>query len=94
MRAWEAAGRPPTGRRPGEGEQVATMGVGEMAAPIVRYSVVPPMADTHGDVDALCFYAGQSCGLAGRVESAGTLVRRLAREAAEIIRNRLAPLAT
>jgi hypothetical protein len=44
VRAWEAAGRPPTGRRPGEGEQVATMGVGEMAAPIVRYSVVPPAA--------------------------------------------------
>ena len=94
VRTWEAAGRPPTGRRPGEGEQVATMRVGEVAAPIARYSVVPPMADTDGDVDALCFYAGQSCGLAGEIESAGALVRRLAYEAVAIIRNRLAPLAT
>jgi NAD(P)H-dependent flavin oxidoreductase YrpB (nitropropane dioxygenase family) len=94
VRAWEAAGEPPTGQRPGEGEQVATMRVGEMAAPIVRYSIVPPMADTDGDVDALCFYAGQSCGLAGAVEPAGVLVRRLAHEAAAIIRARLAPLAT
>jgi NAD(P)H-dependent flavin oxidoreductase YrpB (nitropropane dioxygenase family) len=94
IRAWEAAGRPPTGRRPGEGEQVATMRMGEVAAPILRYSITPPMADTDGDVDALCFYAGQSCGLARTVEPAGALVRRLAQEAAELIRSRLAPLAT
>jgi nitronate monooxygenase len=94
VRAWEAAGRPPSGQRPGEGEQVATMRLGELAAPVLRYSAVPPMSDTDGDVDALCFYAGQSCELAGPVEPAGALVRRLAQEAGEIIRGRLAPLAT
>jgi NAD(P)H-dependent flavin oxidoreductase YrpB (nitropropane dioxygenase family) len=92
VRAWEAAGRPQS-RRPGEGEQVATMRVGELAAPVVRYSAVPPLADTDGDVDALCFYAGQSCELARDVEPAGRLVRRLASEAAELIRRRLTPLA-
>ena len=92
VRAWESAGRPPVGQRPGEHEQVGAMRLGEVSAPVVRYSVVPPMLDTDGDVDAFCFYAGQSCELACEVEPAGRLVGRLVEEAVEIIRSRLSPL--
>jgi NAD(P)H-dependent flavin oxidoreductase YrpB (nitropropane dioxygenase family) len=94
MLAWEAAGRPPVGERPGEGDQVSTIRVGEVSAPVARYSVTPPLRDADGDVDALCFYAGQSCELAGDVEPAGALIERLAMEAARLIRERLSRLAT
>jgi nitronate monooxygenase/enoyl-[acyl-carrier protein] reductase II len=87
--AWEDAGRPPVGARPGEGEHVSTIRVGAVSAPVARYSIVPPLRDAEGDVDALCFYAGQSCGLARDVEPAGALVERLATEAAHLIRERL-----
>jgi NAD(P)H-dependent flavin oxidoreductase YrpB (nitropropane dioxygenase family) len=93
VRAWEAAGRPPVGERPGEGEEIGTIQIGAVSAPVARYSVVPPLRDAEGDVDALCFYAGQSCGLARDVEPAGVLVGRLATEAARLIRERLSRMA-
>src|SRR5271155_5570179 len=47
---WEAAGRPPPGSRPGEGEVIAHFASGE---PIVRYSPAPPMVGTTGEIEAL-----------------------------------------
>jgi len=47
---WEAAGRPETGKRPGEGEVVATS---KSRGPIVRYRSYTPAADADGDIDAL-----------------------------------------
>jgi nitronate monooxygenase len=52
---------------------------------IVRYSDDMPTADTEGDVEQLAMYAGQSVGLAAGVEYAGTLVRRIAAEADDIL---------
>jgi nitronate monooxygenase len=57
---WEAAGRPATGKRPGEGEVVATS---KSSGPIVRYRSYTPAADADGDIDALSLWAGQSVGL-------------------------------
>ncbi|MGB6515517.1 MAG: nitronate monooxygenase, partial [Mycobacterium sp.] len=81
--AWEQAGCPPTGDRPGEGEVIAQRRNWE----IVRYSDDMPTADTEGDVEQLAMYAGQSVGLAAGVEHAGILVRRIAAEADAILAN-------
>src|SRR3954469_2993741 len=54
--AWEAAGRPPSGQRPGEGEVIATS---KSIGPIVRYQSYTPSADADGDIDALSLWAGQ-----------------------------------
>ena len=72
--AWEAAGRPPSGQRPGEGEVVAHRG----ARAIVRYSDDLPLAGDEGDVEALALYCGQGVGLIDRVEPAAAIVERVA----------------
>jgi nitronate monooxygenase len=82
VRAWIAAGRPPAGSRPGEGEVVAHAG----ETPLERYSDALPTPDTTGDPEALALYAGQSAGLVDGVESAGAIVGRVVREAAAILR--------
>src|SRR5580698_4002566 len=51
--AWEAAGRPPPGRRPGEGDVIAHFASGES---IVRYEPAPPMEGTRGDIEALSLW--------------------------------------
>ena len=71
--AWEAAGRPPSGQRPGEGEVIAHRG----ARAIVRYSDDLPLAGDAGDVDALALYCGQGVGLIDRVEPAAAIVERV-----------------
>jgi NAD(P)H-dependent flavin oxidoreductase YrpB (nitropropane dioxygenase family) len=81
--AWEQAGRPPSGDRPGEGEVIAQRGNREIA----RYSDDMPTADTEGEVEQLAMYAGQSVGLAASVEHAGVLVRQIAAEADAILAN-------
>src|SRR5579859_6316502 len=48
--AWEEAGQPEPGRRPGEGEEVARHGSG---APIVRYSTSVALDTTSGEIEAL-----------------------------------------
>jgi nitronate monooxygenase len=79
--AWEQAGCPPSGERPGEGEVIAR----RRNRDVVRYSDDMPSADTEGDVGELALYAGQSVGLAPSVEHAATLVRRIAAEADAIL---------
>ena len=72
--AWEAAGRPPDGRRPGEGDVIAHFGSGEA---IVRYEPAPPMAGTTGDIEALSLWAGQSVALVRRPQPAAEIVAEL-----------------
>ncbi len=79
--AWEQAGCPPSGDRPGEGEVIAQ----RRNRDIARYSDDMPTADTEGGVEQLAMYAGQSVGLAVSVEHAGALVRRIAAEADAIL---------
>jgi NAD(P)H-dependent flavin oxidoreductase YrpB (nitropropane dioxygenase family) len=83
VEAWEAAGRPPTGLRPGEGEAI---GVSPLIGQIVRYQSYTPAADAEGDVDAMSLWAGQSVGLVWKVQPAGEIVREISREAQSIIR--------
>lgn len=72
--AWEAAGRPPPGSRPGEGEVIAHFASGE---PILRYSPAPPLVGTTGEIEALSLWAGQSVALANQQQSAAEIVAEL-----------------
>ena len=83
VEAWEAAGRPVSGKRPGEGEVVATS---RTSGPIVRYQSYTPGADAEGDIDALSLWAGQSVGLVSRVQPAAEIVRDIAEEARLVLR--------
>jgi NAD(P)H-dependent flavin oxidoreductase YrpB (nitropropane dioxygenase family) len=72
--AWEAAGRPPLGKRPGEGDVIAHFASGEA---ILRYEPGAPMVGTTGDVEALSMFAGQSVALARQTQSAAEIVAEL-----------------
>jgi nitronate monooxygenase len=72
--AWEAAGRPAPGGRPGEAEQIAWGPSGE---PIVRYSSVLPLEGDTGDIGALSLWAGQSVALAQRIQPAADIIAEL-----------------
>lgn len=75
---WEAAGQPPSGSRPGEGEVIARS---PRAGEIVRYQSYTPGADAEGDIDALSLWAGQSVGLVSQVKPAGEIVREIVEQA-------------
>jgi nitronate monooxygenase len=55
---WDAAGRPASGSRPGEGETIAT----RAGAPVVRYSDAQPTSNTAGSIESMALYAGMSVG--------------------------------
>jgi len=81
--AWEAAGRPLAGNRPGEGEVVATS---KSRGPVVRYGAVPPMADVEGDLEALPMWAGQGVAQLRKVQPAAEIVQEIHDEACAIFR--------
>jgi nitronate monooxygenase len=76
--AWEAAGTPAPGHRPGEGEPVAWQADG---TPLPRYGDDTAKPGATGDIEATCLYAGQSAALVHDILPAGDLVRRLVSEA-------------
>jgi nitronate monooxygenase len=73
--AWEAAGRPASGERPGEGETVAEV----EGVAIPRYAADEPRRATTGDIEAMCLYAGCGVGLVTAVEPAAAVVERIGR---------------
>jgi NAD(P)H-dependent flavin oxidoreductase YrpB (nitropropane dioxygenase family) len=88
FRQWEAAGSPPKGSRPGEGEAVAR----RAGMPLLRYSDTIPTRSTDGAVRQLAMYAGQSVGLVRRREPAAAIVETIRRQALETLaRNSQAP---
>jgi len=89
--AWEAAGRPEPGDRPGEGEVVATTSDGQA---VVRYDISDPVATMTGDLEALAHYAGQSASLVHAVKPAGAIVREIAQEAQAILQRLADPSRT
>src|ERR1700728_1417754 len=72
--AWEAAGRPPDGPRPGIGDVIAHLASGEA---IVRYEGAPPMVGTTGDIEALSMWAGQGVALTRESQSTADIVAEL-----------------
>lgn len=77
LAAWEAAGCPPSGRRPGEGDVVARLADGKQ---FVRYEDAPPRAGMSGSVEAMHLYAGLGCDEISDIPPARELVERLWRE--------------
>ena len=91
--AWERAGRPESGKRPGEGESNVRLKRTDLDIPLVKYSVMTPSDYMEGDINGLAFYAGQSVSYVHEIAPAAEIVRRIAPEARDVIASRLAPLA-
>lgn len=75
---WEAAGFPPEGSRPGEGDVVARTANG---LPIFRYEDTAPRAGMIGAVDEMALYSGTGVGRIRTLPSAYGLVGDLWKEA-------------
>jgi NAD(P)H-dependent flavin oxidoreductase YrpB (nitropropane dioxygenase family) len=82
---WDAAGRPPSGRRPGEGTPIGTQRRpwGDYRWP--RYSSGMLTPDFDGDPDYAPMWAGESCGVVNDVKPAADIVRDLVREAEAVL---------
>ncbi len=83
IEAWETAGRPPSGSRPGEGEVIGTALNGR---PVVRYQSYTASTGTEGDIDAMSLWAGQTVGLVSKVQPAHDIVHEIVAEAEAILR--------
>jgi len=79
---WEAAGCPPPGNRPGEGDVLATNVV--TGAAKRRYSSAYPAPDDRGTLEDLALYAGQGVDAIRDIPSAGELVARLWKECLDL----------
>jgi NAD(P)H-dependent flavin oxidoreductase YrpB (nitropropane dioxygenase family) len=90
--AWERAGRAESGKRPGEGEVSARFTRPDVDIPLVKYSVMAPADYIEGEIGGLAFYAGQSVSYVREIEPAGVIVKRIADEACDVIKSRLASL--
>jgi nitronate monooxygenase len=82
LEAWEQAGRPASGSRPGEEDEPASRPDG---SPINRYASSTPTAAMQGDVEPLPHWAGQGVGLVTREESAAEIVTSLVTEAEQVL---------
>jgi NAD(P)H-dependent flavin oxidoreductase YrpB (nitropropane dioxygenase family) len=86
---WEAAGQPPQGSRPGEGDVVAAS---PTAGNILRYQATLPTPSATGDLDAMAMWARQSVGLVRQVQPAADIVNEIWGEAQATIANLISAL--
>jgi NAD(P)H-dependent flavin oxidoreductase YrpB (nitropropane dioxygenase family) len=80
VREREAAGRPPSGRRPGEGSKIGTQpwrGAG--VVDVLKYAPAMVTPGFKGDLDQVPMWAGESCSLVKDVKPAAQSVRQLVR---------------
>jgi nitronate monooxygenase len=77
LEMWEAAGCPPAGKRPGEGDVLATTVTGVTKR---RYSAAGPEPGDRGSLLEMCLYAGQGVDAIRDIPAAGELVARLWKE--------------
>ncbi len=74
LERWEAAGCPPVGRRPGEGDVVATRANGTT---VLRYNSASPLRDLRGAITDMALFAGQGVDDVRDLPRAADLVERL-----------------
>jgi nitronate monooxygenase len=86
VEAWEAAGSPPPGSRPGEGERIGAFPDGR---PMLRYDVSTPWEGMEGDWSAGPHYAGTSAALVHEVEPVHSILARIEAEAEAALRRAL-----
>ena len=77
---WDAAGRPPSGERPGEGTIIGTLTHPWQTVELPRYGVGMPTRDFHGDIDYAPLWAGESVSAVREIKPAGDIVRELVAE--------------
>ncbi len=70
---------------------VGTASLGGQVVPVLRFGALPPHQDAEGDLESMCFLAGQGVGLVQEVTPAAEIVRALMDGAQRIIEERLAP---
>ncbi len=75
--AWEAAGCPPNGKRPGENDIVGYTADGQA---ILRYEDTAPRLGFTGNLEAMCLYAGGGVHGVKSVQSAAQIVAEIVRE--------------
>jgi NAD(P)H-dependent flavin oxidoreductase YrpB (nitropropane dioxygenase family) len=83
VRNWEAAGRPPLGRRPGEGKIIARS---ESRGEVYRYMSFTPGPDTIGEIEPLSLWSGQGVAVVRKVQPAAEIVREMNEQAKNILR--------
>lgn len=81
VEAWEAAGRPLSGKRPREGVAIAQSPYGD----VVTYQSHTPGAGDTGEIEAVAMWSGQGVNLVRRVQPAGEIVREISEQARAII---------
>jgi len=80
--AWEAAGRPQPGGRPGEGDILGS----DADGPIRRYDAITARSDIAGDIEAMSLWAGQGVGLVRKAQPAAAIVMEIIEEARAVLR--------
>ena len=76
--AWETAGKPPSGQRPGEDGVIASS---PLTGSISRYSSRTPRFDFTGDIEALSMWAGQGVAMVNKVQPAAEIIDEIIVEA-------------
>lgn len=74
VESWEAAGRPPGGTRPGEGDVIARS---RSRGDIVRYRSATPAPDMEGKIEAMPLWAGQGLAMVREVGPAAEIVSEI-----------------
>lgn len=82
---WEAAGRPPSGKRPGEGGTIGEVMRAGATRPVQRYSAFMVTPEFKGNLEYAPLWAGESCALVNDIKPAVEIVRELVREAEDAI---------
>lgn len=79
---WDAAGRPPPGRRPGEGTSIGRrrISTGDVVE-WPRYAVGMATPDFDGDIDYAPLWSGESCSVVNDIKPAGEIVLEIVRDA-------------
>lgn len=90
VRAWEAAGSPADGQRPGEGDVIGSMPVAGQSIDLTRYSIFMPMEGFEGDHEDQVLYCGQGCTLIDSVVPAADIMHSLVAGAESALASRSA----
>jgi NAD(P)H-dependent flavin oxidoreductase YrpB (nitropropane dioxygenase family) len=90
---WEAAGRPPSGKRPGQGTAIGRnrSSSGEIED-WPRYSGGTATPEFDGDIEYAPLWAGESCSVVNDIKPAGEIVEDLVRQAAATLAASAAPV--
>jgi NAD(P)H-dependent flavin oxidoreductase YrpB (nitropropane dioxygenase family) len=83
---WDAAGRPASGLRPGEGEVIGNMNTPWTDFQWHRYEVGMMVSSFDGDPEEAPMWAGLSVDTVNDVKPAGDIVRELATDAEAALR--------